>query len=88
MSNGIIFLGVILGTHKGCPYGVVRIFMLFACASRPSVIANLMMSSALSASWSLSYSMMDDDFIKSLLVTALKYFVVWRVGRVWLGPAM
>ena len=61
--------------------------MLFAWAVRPSVVASLTMWSALWARVCLSYSIMLDDFMKSLLVTALKYFVVWRVGRVWLGPA-
>lgn len=61
--------------------------MLFACASSPSVVANLIMWSAFSSSCFLSYSIMLDDLRKSLLVRALKCFVVCLVGSVWLGPA-
>ena len=49
-----------------------RIFILFACASRPSTSANRIISSALSANFSLSYSMILVDLIKSLLVSALE----------------
>ena len=59
-----------------------RIFILFACASSPSTSASRIISSALSANFSLSYSMILVDLIKSLLLSGLKNFAVIPVGKV------
>jgi hypothetical protein len=60
---------------------------LRAWASRPSVSASRMMSSAAAASCSAVYSIRLMDLTKSLLVKALENFARLPVGSVWLGPA-
>ena len=59
-----------------------RIFILFACASSPSTSASRIISSALAANFSLSYSIILVDLIKSLLVSALENIALRPVGNV------
>jgi len=59
-----------------------RIFMLFAWASRPSASAKRIISSAHPNNFSLSYSIILVDLIKSLALKALKNFAVIPVGKV------